>query len=254
VLADPVFDKEDPRVGRTAKNKQVMESASVKETIRSVPESSFPEQLTRSLGDIGLGTRQAGSALPRLAFSRQEADTITAMTASGKGMEALDFKASRETALSRDLGQYRIVHFATHGLLDNEHPELSGLVLSLVDEKGKSRDGFLDLEDVYNLTLPADLVVLSACETGLGKQITGEGLVGLTRGFMFAGATRVVASLWKVDDVATAELMGRFYGGMLREGLQPAAALRQAQIEIQKQKRWSDPYYWAAFTIQGEWK
>ena len=107
---------------------------------------------------------------------------------------------------------------------------------------------------MYNLTLPADLVVLSACETGLGKQIAGEGLVGLTRGFMYAGASRVVASLWKVDDVATAELMGRFYRGMLKEGLRPAAALRQAQMEMQAQKRWADPYYWAAFTIQGEWK
>jgi CHAT domain-containing protein len=169
-------------------------------------------------------------------------------------MEALDFEASREKALSKDLGQYRIVHFATHGLLDNEHPELSGLVFSLVDREGKSRDGFLALEDVYNLTLPVDLVVLSACETALGKQIAGEGLVGLTRGFMYAGATRVVASLWKVDDMATADLMARFYRGMLKESLRPAAALRQAQIEMRAQKRWSDPYYWGAFTLQGEWK
>jgi CHAT domain-containing protein len=248
VLADPVFDKEDTRVGKATQNKQVTTSASEKQ----IP--SFPEQLTRSLSDVGLGTRQAGVALPRLAFSRQEADAIMAMTNAEKGMEALDFQASREAAQSKDLGQYRIVHFATHGLLDNQHPELSGLVLSLVDRQGKSQDGFLDLEDVYNLTLPAELVVLSACETGLGKQIAGEGLVGLTRGFMYAGASRVVASLWKVDDVATAELIGRFYRGMLKEGLRPAAALRQAQMEMQVQKRWADPYYWAAFTIQGEWK
>jgi CHAT domain-containing protein/Tfp pilus assembly protein PilF len=248
VLADPVFDKEDMRVGKATQNKQVTTSASEKQ----IP--SFPEQLTRSLSDVGLGTRQAGVALPRLAFSRQEADAIMAMTNAAKGMEALDFQASREAAQSKDLGQYRIVHFATHGLLDNEHPELSGLVLSLVDQQGKSQDGFLDLEDVYNLTLPAELVVLSACETGLGKQIAGEGLVGLTRGFMYSGASRVVASLWKVNDVATAELMGRFYRGMLKEGLRPAAALRQAQMEMHAQKRWADPYYWAAFTIQGEWK
>jgi CHAT domain-containing protein len=126
--------------------------------------------------------------------------------------------------------------------------------LSLVDPDGKPRDGFMDLQDVYNLTLPADLVVLSACETGLGKEISGEGLVGLTRGFMYAGASRVVASLWKVDDVATSELMAEFYKGMLLHGLAPAAALRQAQLEMQKRKRWADPYYWAAFTLQGEWK
>jgi CHAT domain-containing protein len=249
VLADPVFDKDDPRVSKIAKNKQIIGPVSAKETI-----PSYAYQLTRSLGDVGLGTRAAGSALPRLAFSRREADAILSMTNSGKGMEALDFEASRETAVSKNLRQYRIVHFATHALLDNEHPELSGLVLSMVNPQGRPQDGFLDLEDVYNLTLPADLVVLSACKTGLGKQITGEGLLGLTRGFMYAGASRVVASLWKVDDVATAELMGRFYRGMLKEGLRPAAALRQAQMEMQKQKRWADPYYWAAFTIQGEWK
>jgi len=248
-LADPVFDKKDPRVRNAPKNTQVTATASDKESA-----TWFREPLTRSLRDVDLGTRQAGTALPRLAFSRQEADAIMAMTTPGKGMEALDFQASRKTALNKDLGQFRIVHFATHALLDNEHPELSGLVLSLVDQDGKPQDGFLDLEDVYNLALPADLVVLSACETGLGKQITGEGLVGLTRGFMYAGSSRVVASLWKVDDVATSELMGRFYRGMLKERLRPAAALRQAQIEMQKQKRWADPYYWAAFTIQGEWK
>ena len=127
------------------------------------------------------------------------------------------------------------MHFATHGLLNSEHPELSGLVLSLVDQQGRPQDGFLQLQDIYNLNLPADLVVLSACETGLGKEIRGEGLMGLTRGFMYAGASRVIASLWKVDDVATAELMKRLYHGMLTEGLQPAAALRQSQIEMWKQ-------------------
>jgi CHAT domain-containing protein len=177
-----------------------------------------------------------------------------AVTNPNEAIEALDFEASRETALSHKLGQYRIVHFATHGLLDNEHPELSGLVLSLVGPNGKPQDGFLDLEDVYNLTLPSDLVVLSACETGLGKELNGEGLIGLTRGFMYAGASRVVASLWQVDDAATAELMGAFYKAMLKDHLRPAAALRQAQIQLMKQKRWRDPYYWAAFTLQGEWR
>jgi len=97
-------------------------------------------------------------------------------------------------------------------------------------------------------------VVLSACKTGLGKEIRGEGLVGLTRGFMYAGAARVVVSLWSVDDEATSELMTRFYSRMLKEGLPPASALRAAQIEILKQPRWQTPYYWAAFVLQGEWK
>jgi CHAT domain-containing protein len=170
-------------------------------------------------------------------------------------MQALDFEASRTTALRPDLGEYRIVHFATHGMLNNIHPELSGIVLSLVDEAGRQRDGFLRLQDIYNLKLPAELVVLSACQTGLGKEVKGEGLIGLTRGFMYAGAPRIVASLWKVDDRATSELMKRFYQGLLGpEALRPAGALRQAQLSIWKQKQWRSPYYWAAFVLQGEWK
>jgi CHAT domain-containing protein/Tfp pilus assembly protein PilF len=249
ILADPVFDKSDPRVGKA------LEHGSTES--RKVPSelaSRSAEQLTRSIQDVGSGTGQAGGGLPRLAFSRREAAAIAATTKAGTAMEALDFHASRETALSKDLSQYRILHFATHGLLDNEHPELSGLVFSLVDQEGKPKDGFVDLQDIYNLTIRADLVVLSACETGLGKVVSGEGLVGLTRGFMYAGANRVVASLWKVDDVATSELMAEFYKGMLQKSLPPAAALRQAQLEMRKQKRWADPYYWAAFTLQGEWK
>jgi CHAT domain-containing protein len=169
-------------------------------------------------------------------------------------MKAVDFDASRETVMSADLGQYRIIHLAAHGLLDGERPELSGIVLSLYDRQGRPQNGFLRLDDVYNLSLMADLVVLSACQTGLGKEYRGEGLVGLTRGFMFAGAARVVASLWKVDDAATADLMKRFYAKMLRDGLRPAAALRQAQIEMHGQKARGSPYYWAGFLIQGEWR
>jgi CHAT domain-containing protein len=169
-------------------------------------------------------------------------------------MKALDFRASRATALSASLSQYRIVHFATHGLLNNVHPELSGLILSLVDKQGRPQDGFLALRDIYNMNLPVDLVVLSACDTALGEEISGEGLVGLTRGFMYAGAPRVVASLWSVNDVATSEMMARFYRSMEGRGLRPGAALRVAQLEMQKQKRWAAPYYWAAFQLQGEWK
>jgi CHAT domain-containing protein len=169
-------------------------------------------------------------------------------------MKATDFKASRATATSLELTQYRIVHFATHGLLNSEHPELSGIVLSLIDEHEQPQDGFLRLHEIYNLNLPAELIVLSACRTALGKDVKGEGLIGITRGFMYAGATRVVASLWKVQDDATAELMKYFYQGMLGKSMQPAAALRTAQVEMWKQKRWKAPYYWAPFVLQGEWK
>jgi CHAT domain-containing protein len=127
-------------------------------------------------------------------------------------------------------------------------------VLSLVDEKGKTQNGFLRLRHIFNLNLPAELVVLSACETGLGEDVKGEGLVGLTRGFMYAGSPRVLVSLWSVNDQGTSELMSRFYKKMLQEGQKPAAALRAAQIEMLQTSQWKEPYYWAAFTLQGEWR
>jgi CHAT domain-containing protein len=159
------------------------------------------------------------------------------------------------TATGEQLGQYRFVHFAAHGLLDSKNPELSGLVLSLVDERGQPQDGFLRAHEVYNLRLGADLVTLSACQTALGKEVRGEGMLGLTRGFMYAGAPRVGASLWQApESEAAAELMNRFYRGMLVEGLRPAAALRAAQIAMSNERRWGTPYYWAAFVLQGEWR
>jgi CHAT domain-containing protein len=167
---------------------------------------------------------------------------------------ALDFDANLATAKSPDLAQYRFLHFATHGFLDSAHPELSGIVLSLVGRDGREEPGFLPAYEVFNLHLPADLVVLSACRTALGKEVRSEGLIGLTRAFMYAGAARVVASLWTVDDAATAELMKRFYEGMLGpEKMNAAAALRAAQIALRQQRRWEDPYYWAGFVLQGEW-
>ena len=229
VLADPVFSNEDSRVSRQ----------------RST-ETSASAHAVRSATEFGLGD------LRRLRFSRQEADEI-ARLADGAKLSAIDFDENRKLATSAELGQYRIVHFATHGLINNQNPELSGVVLSLVDEKGQPQNGFLRLYDLYNLKLSAELVVLSACQTALGKDIKGEGLVGLTRGFMYAGAPRVVASLWQIDDRASAEFMKRFYQGLLGQKLRPAAALRGAQVSMQNDKRWNSPHYWAAFTLQGEW-
>ena len=127
-------------------------------------------------------------------------------------------------------------------------------MLSLVDEKGADIDGFLHLQDIFNLNLPAELVVLSACQTGLGKDVKGEGLVGLTRGFMYAGSKRVVVSLWSVKDRSTASLMTNFYQQMLQQGLNPVAALRAAQLKMLQSEQWKAPYYWAPFVIQGEWR
>jgi CHAT domain-containing protein/Tfp pilus assembly protein PilF len=245
VLADPVFDLLDPRVPAALAGRR--SGAQPATSVRPIPVFWSGGHSTRSASDLGW------THLSRLPFSQREATAILNVTPPGQGMKALGFEASRAKVTGGELAQYRVVHFATHGLLNNEHPEFSGLVLSLVDEQGKPQNGFLMLQDIYNLNLPAELVVLSACETALGKEIRGEGLVGLTRGFMYAGATRVLASLWNVDDVATAELMARFYKAMEKDSMTPAAALRQAQIEMWRQKRWRSPYYWAGFQIQGEW-
>jgi CHAT domain-containing protein/Tfp pilus assembly protein PilF len=249
-LADPVFDPADLRV-RPEAGKQVSEEKGRENEPRDAkpsPALQLPPELERSARDAG------GLSFERLRSSRDEAEEIVGLARGGATLKALDFEASRATALSEELGQYRIVHFATHGLLNSVHPELSGLVLSLVDERGQPQDGFLRAHEVYNLKLGADLVVLSACQTALGKEVRGEGLVGMTRGFMYAGSPRVVASLWRVPSKATAELMKRFYRGMLVEGLRPAAALRAAQVGMLKEKRWNEPYYWAAFVLQGEWR
>jgi CHAT domain-containing protein/tetratricopeptide (TPR) repeat protein len=244
VLADPVFDGEDVRVRRAAT------AAGDSEQQTSAPAKDAG--LLRSVEETGLAAGRW--PLPRLLGTRREARTILSLAPTQQSRQAIDFEASRETATGGDLNQYQIVHFATHGLINNRHPELSGLVLSLVDKQGRSQNGFLRLNEIYNLRLPAELVVLSACQTGLGKEVRGEGLIGLTRGFMYAGARRLMASLWQVDDAATSELMGRFYRGMLGDKrLSPAAALRAAQLELWKQKGWQSPYYWAAFVLQGEW-
>ena len=232
VIADPVFSTNDSRFRGSTQ-------ATAANDTRIIEHSS--------------GGPGGQLAIRRLPFTRQEADQILAVAPAGSNYKALDFRANRSVATSGELSQYRYVHFATHGYLDTTRANLSAIVLSMVDEQGKPQDGFLRTHDIYNLKLPAELVVLSACETGLGKEVKGEGIEGLTRGFMYAGARRVVVSLWNVNDKATASLMQRLYIGMLRGNKTPAAALRAAQIEMLRTRQWQAPYYWAAFVMQGEW-
>ncbi|HEX7183105.1 MAG TPA: CHAT domain-containing tetratricopeptide repeat protein [Thermoanaerobaculia bacterium] len=235
VVADPVFASDDARVTRGGGVVAPARTAAV-------------GGLERAAVDLGL------NGFPRLPYSRREAEAILRLVPAEESLRALDFTASRETVLGGRLGRYRIVHFATHGLLHPQHPELSGVVLAMVDAQGRPRDGFLRAQEIRNLRLPADLVVLSACRTALGKEVRGEGLMGLPRSFLDAGAARVLVSLWGVDDEAAAALMDRFYRGMLREGLPPSQALRAAQLSLLRQPRWRAPYYWAGFTLQGEWR
>ena len=250
-LADPVFMNDDERVKKVEISNSGTRPRSVRQaSVRG--KNALDRQLVKAVGDTGVATQDM--YIPRLPGTRQEAEQIVAMVPAAESRLALDFAASRETATSMELGQYRYVHFSTHGLLNSVHPELSGVVFSLVNERGEAQDGFLRAHEIFNLKLPAEVVVLSACQTGLGKEIRGEGLVSLTRGFMHAGAPRVVVSLWDVSDWGTTELMVRFYHGMLKEDMRPAAALRAAQISLMNDKRWAPPYYWASFTLQGEWR
>ncbi len=240
ILADPVFDNGDERIA----GKQSVPTVSGKTV-----------DVLAQVRSAALDTdSDSASTLARLPFTRLEAEAIAALAPESERKLALGFEASRALAVSAELGQYRYLHFATHGLLNNTHPELSGLAFSLFDEQGKQQNGFLRGMDVYGLRLPAELVVLSGCRTALGREINGEGLVGLTRGFLYAGARRVVAGLWTVNDAATAELMRRFYQQMLgAKHLAPAAALRAAQVSMLHEPRWQAPFYWAAFVLQGEW-
>jgi CHAT domain-containing protein len=247
VLADPVFEPDDPRFRHAAPTNQAADAnqAGDAEQIEAV-------QLRAALRSAGgAGT---GSLLARLPFTLQEAKAIMEVTPEGEGRLVTGFAASRALAVEGGLSEYRVIHFATHGVIDCLHPELSGLVLSMLNERGEREKGFLQLHDIYGLRLSADLVVLSACSTGLGKDIRGEGLVGLTQGFLHVGARSVVASLWTVDDRATAELMRHFYRAMFKDGLPPAAALREAKKALWREKRWRSPYYWAAFVLQGEYR
>jgi CHAT domain-containing protein/Tfp pilus assembly protein PilF len=233
VIADPVLERDDPRVAGG----------------RSEAADGRPGN-----GDLLRSAEDTGLDVARLPYTRHEAEAILALAGEEGSLRALDFEASRRTVLSGELSRYRLVHFATHGMLNNRHPELSGLMLSLVDSNGDPVDGFLRLHDVYGLKLRADLVVLSACRTALGSEIEGEGLVGLVRGFMYAGAPRLVATLWDVRDESTAELMKRFYRGLLEQGLPASQALREAQLHLASQERFRAPYYWAGFVLQGEWR
>jgi CHAT domain-containing protein/Flp pilus assembly protein TadD len=240
VLADPVFGRDDPRL---------LHQAALQ--VREPAEPLFPPRR------LGLARKAAGDlpksqSLPRLPYSRNEVEAILKLVPPGMGLKAVDFAASRHTALNPILGQYQVIHFATHSL-ERKDPDRSGLVLSRFDEKGQPQDGFLSLKDIYHLNLSADLVVLSACATALGPETRGEGLIGLTRGFMHAGSPRVLVSLWNVHDRATSEFMAEFYRALLPEGRPAADALRSAQISMRSHTAWRSPYYWASFTLQGEW-
>jgi CHAT domain-containing protein len=233
VIADPVFNQEDTRFLAT-----------------------LAVNTPRAVASSGVA-RATGIQFERLKFTKEEAEKIGVFAekiAKGSNRITMGFEANLDTIVQGNLSQYRIVHFATHGLLNSQQPELSGLVFSLFDPRGQQREGFLRLHDVFNLKLNADLVVLSGCQTAMGKEVRGEGLIGLTRGFFYAGSARVMASLWSVQDNATAKLMRLFYTRLLDERKSASEALRLAQWEMWNDGQGAPPYFWAAFTLQGDWQ
>jgi CHAT domain-containing protein len=204
------------------------------------------EQIARSRGGRDLD-------LNRLPFTATEAQGILKLVPDATDRtSAFGFDASYDWITDPKISQYRYLHLATHGFFDSDNPALSSIILSSFDAQGRDRKAYLRFPDLFNLNLPAELVVLSACETGLGNDVPGEGLVGMTRGLMYAGALRVAVSLWSVDDQATSDLMQDFYKNLWQSPQSHAAALRQAQLKLHQQGK--APYYWAAFTLQGEWR
>lgn len=243
VLADPILTATDERLAVNNNKKRETLSKNFDKNLDKKTEQKNELSSTKRAFE--------GGDLVRLVAAGDEARNIGQIYKDAT--IALGSKASLPTATSSEVSDYRILHFATHGFFNSFQPELSGVVLSLFDENGNEQEGYLSANHIYNSRLNADLVVLSACQTGLGKDIRGEGILGLTRGFMYAGAERVMFTIWSVNDKSTSVLITKFYTA-LKEGSTPSLALRQAQISMWKDKKWSAPYYWAAFQIQGEWK
>ncbi len=240
VIADPVYNADDDRFS----NIRLANTSSKGGNGSNSSSTKMADLVTRAFKD---------GRIPRLIFSLREADAILSVLPPGKGDKIVDFSASREfvTGPGR-FSQYRMVHFATHGIIDYDSPELSGLLLSLYDDQHRPQEGLLQMHEIYNLKFPVELAVLSACGTGVGNEMKGEGLTSLSRGFIYAGARRVVASLWEVGDASTAELMNAFYRNLLINQLSPAAALRAAQLEMWNKNRNESPYSWAAFVTYGD--
>lgn len=225
VLADPVFQSTDSRLKKA-----------------TIPKTDFFNS-----------DRAVNFDQNRLPFSGKEAEVIKLLFANENPLILLGFDANLESLLKLGSKPHRIIHFATHSLIDFNYPERSGLLFSKFKENGEEVNGYLTFNDILNLRLDCDLVVLSSCQTAIAKQLPGEGFLGLSRAFFYAGARKIMLTLWRVEDESTAVLMSKFYT-FLKKGLSPAAALRSAQISMLQEEKWKSPYHWAAFQIEGDWK
>jgi CHAT domain-containing protein len=231
IFADPVFDLHDSRL--TAKT----EDAHRENTA-----------VIRALHDASSGS------LTRLAWSRREAQIIARDLPGKRAWVAVDFDANRSAAIHASWQDYSIAHFATHALIDSRNPELSGIVLSLYDSNGRPVDGFLRVTDIYNLAIPAQLVVLSTCDSAADSAAMGNDIYTLSDAFFYAGAPRILATLWSVNDEAAAVFMAHFYRALLARHMPPSAALQSAKAAMARDPRWKLPYYWSGFVLEGDWR
>ncbi len=231
VFADPVFGRTDPRLLAAAGAAAVARPG------------------------LRAGLRAADAhSLPRLPWSRREAQSIARDFPADERWLALGFAASRQAVLHATWKPYGIVHFATHAIIDPKSPELSGIVLSLYNRQGRPVDGFLRVADIYNLSMPARLVVLSACDSAADSAAPADHIYSLANAFFYAGTPRVLATLWTLDDQAAAAFMVRFYRALLVLHLPPPQALRSAQMAMSAERRWRAPYYWSGFVLEGDWR
>ncbi len=243
LIADPIFNSNDPRL----KGNSAAQASGEARGLGLGLESAIDDVTDSSAPAVGL-------QLARLTGTRTEAEEIakTARTGGGQADLWMDLNASEDNVHNRDMNNYRVIHIATHGLLDAQRPQFTGVVLSLVGNK--SNDGFLRTDEIFNLRMNPALVMLSACETGLGKEKRGEGVIGLTRAFMYAGAPTVGVTLWSVADKSTADLMTDFYKRFLGSGTSAPGAMRNAQLSMISARKYSAPFYWAPFVLVGGWK
>lgn len=232
VMADPVFTLADSRLSQVARlNGTKSERVEIADSTHAF----------------------RGLRFSRLPASSAEATLIERLF-KGKVIKKLGFDASRSILSEVKANQYQMIHIATHSVIREKDPALSGLLFSLLDAQGNAQDGFLTLTDIANLPLQADLVVISACQTADGKLIEGEGPLSFSRAFLLAGARTVIGTQWAVDDKATSELMKLFYEQLFTRHLPPAQALRQAQLQMLKNATYQSPEHWAAFECYGDWR
>jgi len=235
IFADPVFEIEDSRI-------------SVKPD-----KTSVSEQENNGFG-IETTSGQTENSLSRLIYTSQESEQIMEMTNPAKSLLLSGFDANLSEVKNPRIKDYQILHFATHSLANDEIPEMSGIFLSKFDKNGAAIANALRLQNIYDLDINAELIILSSCKSAVGRDISGEGLISLSRGFMSAGAKSVVGSLWKIDDQATAEMMKYFYTYVINDKMSLSEALRNAKLKMSKQKKWQSPYFWSGFVLQGEYK